>query len=66
MTKKELEDAIMHLSEEEASKLLERHGMQLRPLIVDGEQQIVTMDYRLDRLNVSIANGKVCGIEKWG
>lgn len=65
MTKKELEEAVMHLSEEEASKLLEKHGMRLRVSVIDGKPLIVTRDYLLNRLNVRIANGKVCCIENW-
>ena len=39
---------------------------RIRPIIIDGEGMMVTMDHRLDRLNVELAGGKVVKIIKTG
>lgn len=39
---------------------------RIRPIIIDGEDMMVTMDHRLDRLNVELAGGKVVKIIKTG
>ena len=39
---------------------------RIRLIIVDGEPMMVTMDHRLDRINVELASGKVVKILKTG
>ena len=39
---------------------------RIRPIIIEGEAMMVTMDHRLDRLNVEIAGGKVVKVLKTG
>ena len=35
---------------------------RVRPVKVDGEARMVTMDYRTDRINVETENGKIVKI----
>jgi hypothetical protein len=44
---------------DQAKALCESAGMRLRITREDGEAKIVTMDYRTDRVNVHLENGKV-------
>jgi hypothetical protein len=37
---------------------------KVRPIIIDGEHMIVTMDFRQDRVNVELADGRVVRIVK--
>ena len=37
---------------------------KVRPIIIDGEHMIVTMDFRQDRINVELADGRVVRIVK--
>ena len=39
---------------------------RIRPIIIEGEAMMVTMDHRLDRLNVEMSGGKVVKILKTG
>lgn len=43
----------------EAQSLAEAAGYRLRVTVVDGEPNIVTMDFRMDRINVAVDNGVV-------
>ena len=36
----------------------------MRPIIIDGEHMIVTMDFRQDRINVELLAGRVVRIVK--
>ena len=47
------------LTLEEAQALAKSHGYTIRARVIDGSARIGTMDYRLNRINVSITNGKV-------
>jgi hypothetical protein len=44
---------------EEARRLVEQQGYEFRVLIEDGNSPFVTADYRVDRVNVEVAGGKV-------
>jgi hypothetical protein len=44
---------------DEAKALCESANMRLRITRTDGVAHIVTMDYRTDRVNVHVENGKV-------
>ena len=37
---------------------------KVRPIIIDGEHMIVTMDFRQDRINVELVDGRVVRIGK--
>lgn len=39
---------------DEAVVIAESHGCSVRPVIIDGENQIITMDFRYNRINVSV------------
>ena len=39
---------------------------RIRPIIIEGEAMMVTMDHRLDRINVEVTGGKVVKILKTG
>ena len=49
------------MTPEDASALAGERGAVTRIGSVDGEQQALTMDYRLDRLTLDVANGVVTG-----
>ncbi len=51
--------ALVGLTVEEARRRAETHGYQFRVLIEDGESPFVTADYRIDRVNVEVAAGRV-------
>jgi hypothetical protein len=51
------------LSELEAIKVIESEGFTARVVARDGESLPGTMDYRLDRVNISIENGVVVSAE---
>ena len=52
---------------EEARQILEPHGITaVRPLMVDGKLMMGTMDWRPDRLNVSIQDGLITHMDKLG
>ena len=38
----------------------------IRPVMIDGAVQMVTMDYRLDRVNIEIDNGIIRMVINWG
>jgi hypothetical protein len=44
---------------EEARRLVEARGYHFRVLIQDGQSGYATADFRLDRVNVEVAAGKV-------
>jgi hypothetical protein len=44
---------------DEAKQLCEQAGFQLRLTMEDGKAYICTRDYRTDRVNVHVENGKV-------
>lgn len=52
---------------EEAQAILLPHGVTaVRPLMVDGKLMMGTMDWRPDRLNVSIQDGLITHVDKLG
>lgn len=58
---------LIGLTIEEASVLAKTQGIErIRATMVDGVSQIVTMELRGDRLNVSIENGKISAISGIG
>lgn len=57
---------LIGLSVNEADEALKTAGYKMRVVQEDGEHFIVTMDYRLDRVNVAVNNGKVSSINGVG
>lgn len=53
------------LPQDEATALIEQNGYTWRLGTIDGEPQAVTMDYRLDRLTLTIDDGIVTDA-MWG
>jgi predicted RNA binding protein YcfA (HicA-like mRNA interferase family) len=49
-----------------AKKALEEDGYALRVIRENGFHKIVTMDYRPERVNVSIDDGIITNVEKLG
>lgn len=47
------------MTEDAAIKAIEKDGFRARVVAKDGEHYIVTADYRLDRVNLTIKEGKV-------
>lgn len=53
-------------TEDEAKQVCENYGYKLRVTNKDGTSFIVTADYRTDRINVSVTNGKISAINGIG
>jgi len=53
------------LPQDEATALIEQNGYTWRLGTIDGEPQAVTMDYRLDRLTLTVDSGIVTDAT-WG
>lgn len=54
------------LSVEAAQKLAEENNTDFRVVIIDGEGQPVTMDYRIGRINATTDNGVVTSVQVEG
>jgi hypothetical protein len=52
-------DGYLGLEEKAAGAAADKSGLKWRVIEVDGEPRPVTMDYRPDRLNFAIKDGKV-------
>ncbi len=53
------QDSYIWLTLEQAAQLAEQKGDMFRVVNIDGEAQIVTMDYRIGRINASTVDGIV-------
>jgi len=51
--------SLLGLSKEAAIDIIHNHGMKSRVTSEDGKPLIGTRDYRLDRVNLNIEQGKV-------
>lgn len=56
--------AYLGLTEEEASAKAKEAGLPWRVVEVDGASRPVTMDHRPERLNFSLANGKIIRVTR--
>ncbi len=52
-------DAVVGMTEADAQAAVQEAGLQFRVLSVDGQPNMATTDYRVDRVNVDIEDGKV-------
>jgi hypothetical protein len=52
--------------ETEASQICENSGHKMRVMSKDGESYLVTCDYRTDRINVNVIDGKISSISGIG
>ena len=59
---KELNDSPAGVDVDEASTELQKAGWQVRVASKDGKPYMLTMDYRTDRANLHVKNGKVTNI----
>lgn len=50
----------------DARNVLKQRGLALRVTVEDGSPYMLTMDYRRDRVNVEVKDGKVVRIESNG
>lgn len=50
----------------DARNVLKQRGLALRVTVEDGSPYMLTMDYRRDRVNVEVKDGKVVRIESTG
>jgi hypothetical protein len=66
MTVAEAVDKIIGLDVDQARYILQQHGMWLRVMQKDGEHLMGTCDFRSDRLNVAVEDGKVIGLLQVG
>ena len=53
---------LVGLTYKEATELASEYGFVIRPLMVDGELLMGTMDYCLDRINVTIDRDTITSI----
>lgn len=59
-------EALVGLSLDEAVKVAEELGWEVRVSRLDGEEQILTADLRTNRVNVAVVDGAVIGVESVG
>lgn len=59
---KALNDSLAGVDAKEASDELHKNGWQVRVVSEDGQHYMVTMDYRTDRANLTLVDGKVTKI----
>ena len=62
--KEKMEEELIGKTIDEAKELYPEYVF--RPSMIDGKLQMLTMDYRMDRVNVFIDNGVISGIGKLG
>jgi outer membrane murein-binding lipoprotein Lpp len=53
---------ILGMTEQEAKSATEAAGYTFRVVEIDGQPQAVTMDYRIDRVNATINDGRVASV----
>lgn len=56
---KDLAVSVLGKALDEAKKLIEGEGCAMRIASQDGESNMMTMDFRSDRINLDIEDGKV-------
>lgn len=59
-------EKIVGLPVEDAATLLKNEGLLIRQMRVDGESLMGTADFRKERVNVEVEDGKVTGVLKLG
>ena len=59
-------DALVGLPLDEATKVAEELGWEVRVSTLDGVSQALTMDLRSNRVNVAVADGVVTGVDSVG
>jgi hypothetical protein len=50
------------LTESEAVEAIKQDGLRPRVVCRDGEHYVITMDYRTDRVNLTVTKGKVTSV----
>lgn len=60
------ESLIVGLPVDEAQQVVEDEGWEFRVAVIDGEEQMLTMDYVENRVNVVVDDGLVEGIHSIG
>lgn len=65
-SRSEITDNVVGKSVKEAAEYLKSKNMRIRTLIRDGKKLMGTMDYRIDRVNVSVENDVVVSVLKIG
>ncbi len=58
--------SMVGMTVDEGIELLATQGLHLRVIKEDGEPFMVTMDFRLDRVNVIVDDGIITSIQKIG
>ena len=61
-----LEQKIIGKTLEQAQKMAEAVGKLVRAEVVDGQDMVLTMDYRTNRLNVTVTEGKIATFNRHG
>lgn len=57
------ESLIVGLPVDEAEQVVEDEGWVMRVAVIDGEDQVLTMDFVTNRVNVAVEDGIVTGVE---
>ena len=55
-------DSLIGLTEDEATKVAAERGWAVRVAMRDGEPFMLTMDYRQDRVNITVVNNLVTSV----
>jgi hypothetical protein len=59
-------DSIIGMTVPQAEHTLQKRGLTLRMIMEDGIPFMLTQDFRPDRMNVEVKNGKVVRIDRMG
>lgn len=59
-----IDQEIIGMEVDEAIETIEGAGLKARIAMEDGQPFMLTMDYRMDRINLDIQNGKVIGTHR--
>jgi hypothetical protein len=58
----DLDDKLLKILGKTVEEATQITGMIIRATMIDGQPMVTTCDYRFDRLNVSITDGKISGV----
>lgn len=63
---KSVSDSIIGLDIVDAEYMAKKKGLLIRPMCVDGQELLGTCDYRPNRLNIEVNDGKVSAVVSVG
>ncbi len=63
---KAVSDSIIGLDITDAEHIAQKKGLLIRPMCVDGQELLGTCDFRPNRLNIEVNDGKVAAVVSVG